>query len=63
MPERQYAMVGDAQSRRPLPMHLHGSIQPQQRFFSDGTVLAKSFDLENTSVGGKANLPQRGQVT
>ena len=63
MPERQYAEVGDAQSRSPLPIHLHGPVQLQHRFFSDGAVLAETFDFENTSVGLKADLPQSGLTT
>ena len=63
MPERQYAEVGDAQGRSPLPIHLHGLVQLQHRFFSHGAVLAERFDFENTSVGLKAHLPQSGQVT
>ena len=63
MPERQYAEVSDAQGRSPLSIYLHRLIQLQHRFFSDGTVLAETFDFENTSVGLKADLPQSGQVT
>jgi hypothetical protein len=60
VPERQYAEVGDAQSRSSLPIYLFGAIQLQHRFFSDGAVLAEAFDFENTSVGLKADLPQSG---
>jgi len=63
MPERQYAEVGDAQSRSSLPIYLHGPVQLQHRFFSDGAVLAETFDFENTSVGLKADLPQSGLTT
>src|SRR5579859_6735222 len=63
MPERQYAEVGDAQSRSPLSIDLHGPIQLQHSFFSNSAILTETFDFENTSVGLKADLPQRWQVT
>jgi hypothetical protein len=63
MPKRQHPEVGDAQGRSPLPTYLHRPIQLQHRFFSHGTILAETFDFENTSVGLKADLPQSGQVT
>jgi hypothetical protein len=46
-----------------LSIDLHGPIQLQPGFFSDGAILAEAFDFENTSVGLKADLPQHGQVT
>src|SRR5262245_52455163 len=63
MPKRQHPEIRDTESRGALPIRLYRPIQLQQSFFSNSAILAETFDFENTSVGGKADLPQCGQVT
>src|SRR5918911_2172266 len=63
MPERQHTQVGGAESRGALAVDLDRTVQPVQRLFSHGAVLAETLDLEQTSVGLKADLPQCGQIT
>ena len=46
-----------------MAVDFHRTIQLVHRFFSHRAVVAEMFDLEKTSVGLEAYLPQRGQVT
>ena len=59
--QRLHRHVGEAQSTGPLPIDLDRFIDTAERVFADGTVLADPLDVQETSVGLKADLPQGGQ--
>src|SRR5512135_2884327 len=46
----------------PLSLDLNRSIDLAERVFADGAVLADPLDVQETSVGLKADPPQGGQV-
>src|SRR5919108_735321 len=46
----------------PLSIDNEGAVDPLHGDFADRTIVAESLDVEQTSVGLKADLPQRGEV-
>jgi hypothetical protein len=54
------SVVRSAEVRCPLTST--GQVQPLHRAFSHRAVVAETFDCEKTSVGRKADVPQRRQV-
>ena len=60
--QRLHGHVGEAQTAGPLPIDLDRFIDPMERVFADGTVLADPLDVQETSVGLEADPPQGGQV-
>ena len=57
--QRLHGHVGEAQAAGPLPIDLDRFIDPVERVFADGTVLADPLDVQETSVGLKADLAAR----
>jgi hypothetical protein len=45
-----------------LPINLDRTIDPAKRVFSKGAILADSLDVQETSVGLKADPPQGGKI-
>ena len=60
--QRLHRHVGEPQAAGPLPIDLDRFIDTAERVFADGTVLADPLDVQETSVGLEADLPQGGQV-
>jgi hypothetical protein len=60
--QRLDTWVIEAERRDPLLIHLEGLNDLIERTLADCTVVADSLDVEQTSVGLEANLPQCGQV-
>ncbi len=60
--ERLHLRVAKAQGRRPLPVDLDGANHLLKRVFADGAVVGNSLDVQQTPIGLKADLPQRGQI-
>src|SRR6187401_3371576 len=50
--------ISETQSCRALSIHRDGSLQVLNRSFADEAVVADSLDVEQTSVGRKADLAQ-----
>jgi hypothetical protein len=60
--QRLHSHVGEWQAAGPLPIDLDRSIDPMERVFAHGAVLAVPLDVQQTSVGLEAQPPQGGQV-
>ena len=56
--ERLNARIGEAKCRDALVVDDDGSLQVLEGRFADKTVMADALDVEQTSVGGKADLAQ-----
>ena len=56
------AGVGEAKARDTLALHHGGSLQLSECLFADGAVMADSLDIEETSVGGEADLTQSREI-
>src|SRR3972149_118686 len=56
------ARVGEAQGGGPLPLDRDRLGDAGERGFSNRAVVADSLDVQETSVGLKADLPQGGEV-
>ena len=54
--------VGEAQGGGPLPCDGHWLGDVSERRFADRAVVADPLDVQQTSVGLKADLPQGGEV-
>ena len=54
--------VIETERRNPLPIYVEGLNHPIESTLAHCTVVADSPDVEKTSVGLEANLPQCGQV-
>ena len=54
--------VGEPQGGRSLPLDGHRPGDPGERRFTDRAVVADPLDVQETSVGLKADLPQGGEV-
>jgi hypothetical protein len=54
--------VGEPQGAGALPSDLDRFVDPAERVFAEGTVLADPLDVQGTSVGVEADPPQGGQV-
>ena len=54
------AGIGEAQGREPLIGDHLGALHLLEGCFAEGTVVAESLDVEETSVGLEADLPQGG---
>jgi len=50
--------ISEAQRRRALTIHGCGCLQVLERCFADEAVMADALDVEQTSVGRKADLTQ-----
>src|SRR5947208_3479740 len=60
--ERLDPLLPIAQSRDPLILDLNRLVDLRKRRFPQGTVLADLLDVQQTSVGSKADLPQLRQA-
>jgi len=60
--QRQHARVEKAQRRHPLAVHNAGPMHPVHGLVGDRAVVAESLDVQQTSIGLKADLPQGGEV-
>ena len=60
--QRLHGHVGETQGTGPLPIDLDRFIDPTERVFADRAIVAESLDVQETSVGLKADLPQGGQI-
>jgi hypothetical protein len=54
--------IAEAQRGRPLGLDDDGLGQGIQVIVTDQAVVAQIFDAQQAPVGGKADLPQRGQI-
>jgi hypothetical protein len=54
--------IGETQGTGPLTVNNHRLIDPAERVCADRAILADSLDVQKTSVGLKANLPQSGEI-
>ena len=61
--QRLHCGVGESQPTGTLPVDLDRFVDTAERVFADGTVLADPLDVQQTSIGLEADLPQSGQVT
>src|SRR3990172_1903712 len=57
-----HARISEAQASGALPADLLGSLDALERVFAHRAVVAEALDVEQTSVGGEADLPQRREV-
>ena len=57
-----HARIAKAQRRGPLPFYFDGTNHPVKRVFANPAVVRNLLDVQQTSVGSEADLPQRGQV-
>src|SRR6266540_364460 len=60
--EGQYTAVSQAQRRGALRVDDDGLGECVKVVVADEAVVAQIFDAQQASVGGKADLPQRGQI-
>ena len=60
--QRLYTSISEAQRRSPLPLHLDGPYHLLERLFTDRAIMGNRLDVQKTSVGFKADLPQGRQV-
>jgi hypothetical protein len=60
--EPLHPRVGEAQPGHPLPVDHDGVDDRGERPLTGGQAVADPLDVEQTSVGLEADLPQRGQV-
>src|SRR6187455_2588015 len=58
-----HGRVREAQTAGSLSADLDRLIDTAERVFAHGTVLADPLDVQETSIGLEADLPQGGQVT
>ena len=58
----EHSAIADAQRRGALGVDDDRLYQRIQVVFADQAVVAQVFDAQEASVGGKADLPQRGQI-
>jgi hypothetical protein len=56
--ESVYAWIGEAQRRRALLVHHDGFLHVLERGFADEAIVTDALDVEQTSVGRKADLAQ-----
>ena len=54
--------IAEAQRRRPLGFDDDGVSEGVQVIVTDQAVVAQIFDAQEAPVGGKADLPQGGQI-
>jgi hypothetical protein len=54
--------IGEAESGSPLRLDLNGAVYLLEGLLGEEAIMTDVFDLEQTAVGLKANLPQCGQV-
>jgi len=54
------AGVAEAQAGGVLAVHIDGVVDRGERFGSGDRVVADALNAEEASVGGEADLPQRG---
>ena len=60
--ERVHATIPEAQTRGALIVDDDRGRDGVQAVFTDQAVVAQRFDAQEAPVGGKADLPQRGQI-
>jgi len=60
--QRVHDGVVEAQCAAPLTGHLYRAGDLGPRGFANVTIVADAFDVQETSVGVKADPPQRGEV-
>jgi hypothetical protein len=57
-----HALVTEPQCRRSLAIHLDRTDYPIEGIFADRAIVGNLLDVEKTSVGLEADLPESGQV-
>ena len=60
--QREDAAIAQAERRGALGVDDDGLCQGVEMVVADQAVVAQIFDAQEASVGGKADLPQRGQI-
>ena len=60
--QRLHARIAEAQRRSSLPVDFDGADHLIERVFANRAIVRYGLDVEKTSVGLKADLPQSGQV-
>ena len=60
--QRLHRQVGEAQAAGPLTIDLDRFVHTAERVFADGAVLADPLDVQETSIGLEADLPQGREV-
>ncbi len=60
--QRLYTSISEAQRRSPLPLHLDGPYPLLKRLFTDRAIMGNRLDVQKTSVGLEADLPQGRQI-
>lgn len=60
--ERKHTSIAEAQCGRALATDADGLLDSSERGFADRAVVTDTLDVEETSVGGEADLPQSGKV-
>jgi hypothetical protein len=60
--QRLYTPISETQRRSPLSLHLDGAYHLLKRLFTDRAIMGNRLDVQKTSVGFKADLPQGRQV-
>jgi len=57
-----YGRVGKGQRAGALTVDRHGLVDLTKRVFAHGAIVADRLDVQETSVGLEADLPQGGQI-
>jgi len=60
--QREHAAIAEAEARRALSVDDDGLGDGVKVIVADPAVVAQIFDAQEAPVGGKADLPQRGQM-
>ena len=58
--ESLYERIGEAQGTGSLTFDRHRLVELAKRVFADRAVVAETLDVQKTSVGFEADLPQSG---
>lgn len=60
--QRQDQRIGKSQRAGPLSSNLRRLIDLAERIFTDRTIVAETLDVQKTSVGLEADLPQSWKI-
>jgi len=60
--QRQHHRVAKPQGTCPLTIDLHRFIHPLKGVFTECAIVAELLDVQKTSVGLEADLPQSGKI-
>ena len=61
-PESLHVRISEAQGGGALRCHLHWTIDFLKGFFGEDAIVVNALHLKHSSIGLKADAPERGQV-